>query len=146
MKHRHLAFDWSFNQPLDLWSIPSSVSHLTFSENFNRPLLQNSVPVNLIQLNFWGSKNVEIDNEILDRINLEINYHIENFYYNKSRIINLFIYGHNNKIPRTNINMDEYVIEDEWNDYIGNNPVTKIKLIPKIIMQSRVKSAKKLTY
>ena len=39
---------------------------------------------------------------------------------------------------------DEYVIKSEWNDYIGDMPVTKIKLTSKIIFQSKIKSAKKL--
>ena len=47
------------------------------------------------------------------------------------------------QIPRDNIDLDEYVVEDEWNDYISNWCVTKIKLIPKIILRSRIKSAKK---
>ena len=50
------------------------------------------------------------------------------------------------QISRNNINQDEYVVEDEWNDYINDCSVTKIKLIPKIILQSRIKSAKKMIY
>ena len=37
-----------------------------------------------------------------------------------------------------NINTDEYLVKDEWNDYICSYSVTKIKLIPKIILQSKI--------
>ena len=132
----------SFNQPLNHYSIPFGVTHLTFDWDFCQILNSQSIPINLTQLNFWGDKHVEIDGEILDRIELEINYNCENIYYDKSRIINLFTWNHNAKIQR--VNMDEYVVEDEWNDYIGDWPVTKIKLIPKNILRSRTKSAKKI--
>ena len=46
---------------------------------------------------------------------------------------NKFIYlwlrrerNHNKKIPIDDINTDQYVIESEWNDYVGVDPVTKI--------------------
>ena len=55
------------------------------------------------------------------------------------------VMGHNEKIPIDNIDTNEYIIKSEWNDCIDNTPVTKIKLIPKIIFQSKIKSAKKLT-
>ena len=118
---------------MNQYSIPSSVRRLTFDWNFNQPLNQYSIPVNLIQLNFWSNEHVEIDNKILGRIELEINYHHTNIHYNKSGIINLFTHDHNGQIPRTNINMDEYVVKDEWNNYIDDLPVTNIKLIPKIV-------------
>ena len=121
------------------------MSHLTLGYSFDQQLNQYSIPVNLIQLNIESEKYVEIDNEILDRIELEINYHHQNIHYHKSRIINLFTYDHNKQIPRTDINPDKYIVKDEWNDHINDYPVTKIKLIPKIIIQSRIKSAKKLT-
>ena len=90
------------------------------------------------QLNFHCIKCVKIDDEILDRIELEINYRCDNIYYDKSRIVNLFNYNHGTKIPRKYVNLDEHVIKDEWNDYIGNWPVTKIKLIPKSILRSKI--------
>ena len=109
------------------------MSHLTFGRNFNQTLSQHSIPANLRQLSFKGCMYIEIDDTVLENIELEINYYHENIYFNKSRIVNLFDYGHNRKIPRTNVDSDEFIIKDEWNDYIDNTPVTKIKLIPKII-------------
>ena len=84
----------------------------------------------------------EIDNEILDKIELEINHYHTNIHYDRSRIINLFILGHDNLIQRTQINSNEHVVQDERNDYINDIYVTKIKLTPKNILQSRIKSAK----
>ena len=141
----HLTFGTCFNQMLNQHSIPSSVTHLTFDWDFNQPLNSLSIPINLEQLNLWNYNCVEIDSEIIDRIKLEINYYHKNIYYDRSRIINLFGYFHNLHIPRTQINQDEFIIKDEWNDYIANRCVTKIKLIPKIIFQSKIKSAKKST-
>ena len=108
---------------------------------FDHQLNQQSIPNNLAQLNIINLECVKIN-----KIELEISYWHTNINYNKSRIRNLFIWGHDNKISITQINSDEYVIKDELNDYINDEPVTKIKLIPKMIIQPRIKSAKKLIY
>ena len=40
--------------------------------------------------------------------------------------------------------IDEHIIGNEWNDYVCIHKVTKIKLIQKYIIQSKIKSAKKI--
>ena len=141
----HLTFGHYFNQPLNSWSIPDNVTHLTFGYSFNQPLNSWSISSNVTHLTFRGNNRIEIDDALLANTELEINYYHTNHHFINQLAINLFIYGHDMKIPINNIDTDEYVIKQELNDYIGTDPITKIELIPKIIFQSKIKSAKKLT-
>ena len=138
----HLTFGWCFNQPLNSQVIPTNITRLTFGYKFNQPI--NFTNNNLSQLNFFGNEDIKLDDTLVENIELEINYQFLNKHFNKFRIINLFAWGHFYKIPTDIIDSDKYIIEREYNDYINDDPVTKIKLIPKFILQSKIKSAKKI--
>ena len=100
-----------------------------------------------------------------EKLNIEFNLvFVENKNYNilnNFSIVNLFVLGHDKQIPRSNI-IENYSIEDEWNDYeygervlisleedkiifnYKSTPVTKIKLYHTDIYRPQLKSAKKL--
>ena len=47
-------------------------------------------------------------------------------------------------ICRDGIDSEETIVDHEWNDYRMDEKITKIRLIPKNLLQSRIKSATKI--
>ena len=136
----HLIFGHHFNQPINPNCIPQSVTHLIFGYCFNQPINPNCIPQNVTHLFF----NV-IFNQSLENINIEteINFHYNNENLPNDRIINIFKHFSDEKI-QINFLTDTYNIGNEYCDKLDKYDIIKIKLIPKILSQQKVKSARKI--
>ena len=75
---------------------------------------------------------------------IEINFNASSKIYPTNRVIYLFYFGHNLTIPRDGIDLEETIVDGEWNDYMGDEKITKIRLTPKFLLQSCIKSAAKI--
>ena len=75
---------------------------------------------------------------------IEINFHAYNKLYPKNRVVYLYSWCHYEIISRNNVDLEETIVDDEWNDYANGIEITKIRLTPKILFQSRIKSASKV--
>ena len=128
------------NNPLDINTIPTNTTHLAFGGWFNQPINPNCIPQSVTQITFYT-----IFNQTLENINIEteINFHCNNKNLPNNRIINIFRYDYDEKIKTDELN-DTYNIGNEYCDIIGKYNVTKIKLIPKILSQQKIKSARKI--
>ena len=142
LKITHLIFGYKFNQPLQSNSIPTSVTHITFGHRFNKIIKPDIIPSSVKCLTFSQNFNKKLNVDITTNIDIEINIHCKNSHLNNFLVVNLFAYGHNEKIDYSHVDIDAYSFGQEYNDYIDNNRVTKIKLINKSIYRSKIKSAK----
>ena len=141
----HITFGDSFNQPLTPDCMPDSVTHIVFGVFFNQPLTRDCIPSSVKYLYFRSNFDYRTSaEEIIMNPEIEINFNAYNTLYPKNRIVHLFYFGHNQIIPRNGIDLEETIVGDEWNDYIIGRQITKIRLTPKILFQSRTKSAAKV--
>ena len=141
----HLSFSHLFNEPLPPDCIPDSVTHLVFGIYFNQPLTHDCIPSSVKYLYFFMNFDYKLSTEeIIMNPEIEINFHANNKSYPKNRIVHLFYWYHNQNIPRDNMDFEETIIDCEWNDYIMDTTITKIRLTPKFLLQSCVKSASKI--
>ena len=142
----HLKFSRNFNQYIFPGSIPQYVTHLWFDWKFDKPLDRNCLPNNIRHLIFNSIKYhplLSMSNEILRDPNIETYFRSDAILHPKKCIYNIFKFGLNKKID-TNKYIDKYLIEDKRNIKLFDCRMTVIRLIPKYLLQSKTKSARKI--
>ena len=141
----HITFGIRFNQPLIPNCIPSSTTHIRFGYIFNQPLTYDCIPPSIKYLYFGRDFDYKSSaSEIIMNPEIEINFNATNKFYPKNRVVYLFYFGHGRTIPRVGIDMEETIVDDEQNEYMNGEKITKIRLTPKILLQSCIKSATKV--
>lgn len=135
----HLTFGIFFDKDINPGDIPDSVTHLIFGSWFNRAINPGCIPVSTTHLTFGILFSKPLTNiNMYDEI--ELNFYYENNNIPKDRIINIYADELECKI-NTEKYMDEYNIGEPYTEVINDRIITKIKLIPKIISQRKIKSA-----
>ena len=143
----HITFGSSFNQRLMPKCISNSVTHIVFGNDFSQPLTHDCISSLMGIKYLYFSSNFDYKTsaeEIIMNPEIEINFYAYNNFYPKNRVVHLFYFGHGKIIPRDDIDLEEVIVGDEWNDFMMNDAITKIRLTPKILFQSRIKSATKI--
>ena len=89
---------------------------------------------------------INIDINAVGNSNTKILINCENKHIPKNGIFYLFSYGRYGYINTTNnINLDEYLLEDQYDDYINYyREADVIKITSRSIIQSKIKSTNKI--
>lgn len=123
-----------------------SVTHLFFGERFNQHLTYDCIPDNITEITFGQYFN--FDTTIYDACfknnNVKINIHYKNQHMPKNLIFNLYM-DRDERVSECHldyINQEKYMVDSIIVDLILDQPVQLIKITPKNMGCSQVKSAR----